>query len=262
MPFSPVLPVRPSPVLPVNVSAEYNIEPVGLRRMIVLALDTTSRAGSAAVVSDGELLAHMTGDPAKTHGERLPGDLERILQAAGLDIEDVDLLAVCTGPGSFTGLRVGIAAVQGLAVALARPVVPVSAFEALVAAGVRGDSLVAPWIDAQRGEVFAAVYDAAGGALAGPTSLAPAPTLTLALQTAAGRPLRFLGDGALRYREIIARVERDTLIVDPAVPALAPVVARIAAADPGRGVRPHAVVPVYVRRPDAELARERRASGG
>jgi len=241
-------------------SASITLSPLTFAAVIVLALDTTSRTGSAAVVRDGDVLAETTGDPSKTHGERLPRDLERTLETARLEVQDVDLLAVCTGPGSFTGLRVGIAAVQGLAVALSRPVVPVSAFEALVRAGVQGDSLVAPWIDAQRGEVFAAVYDSAGSVLLGPSSLPPAATLALALDAAAGRPLRFIGAGAVRYREIIRRAGGNQAILD--VPALATIVARIAAADPGRGVLPHALVPVYVRRPDAELARERRAGGG
>ena len=99
--------------------------------MLILALDTTTRAGSAAVLRDGRVLHELAGDPALTHGQRLPGELMRVLDAAGVRIEDVDLFAVAAGPGSFTGLRVGIATMQGLAMARGRRVVPVSTLEAL-----------------------------------------------------------------------------------------------------------------------------------
>ena len=85
--------------------------------MLVLALDTTTRAGSVAVVDDDALLSEIVGDPSRTHGERLPRDLMRALEAASVPLESIDLLAVAAGPGSFTGLRVGIAAMQGLAMA-------------------------------------------------------------------------------------------------------------------------------------------------
>jgi tRNA threonylcarbamoyladenosine biosynthesis protein TsaB len=120
--------------------------------MIVLALDTTGRAGSAAIVQGGVVLAELSGDPAVTHGQRLPGELMRLVDDACIALEAVDLLAVAAGPGSFTGLRVGIATMQGLAVATGKPIVPISTLEALARAGFNeGDALVAPWIDAQRG---------------------------------------------------------------------------------------------------------------
>ena len=135
--------------------------------MIILALDTTTRAGSAAVLRDGVVLAELSGDPALTHGQRLPGELMRVLAQADVRIEDVDLFAVAAGPGSFTGLRVGIATVQGLAMARSRRVVPVSTLDALAwaaanaaGAAANADRRIAAWMDAQRGDVFAALYDA------------------------------------------------------------------------------------------------------
>jgi hypothetical protein len=85
--------------------------------MIVLALDTTSQAGSAALLRDSVVLQEVTGDLAVTQVQRLPMQLARLLEEAGVALAEVDLLAVSVGPGSFTGLRVGIAAMQGLAVA-------------------------------------------------------------------------------------------------------------------------------------------------
>jgi len=77
------------------------------------------------------VLVESPGDPAHTHGQRLPGELMRLLDQAGVRIEDVDLFAVAAGPGSFTGLRVGIATVQGLAMARRRRVVAGSTLDAL-----------------------------------------------------------------------------------------------------------------------------------
>jgi tRNA threonylcarbamoyladenosine biosynthesis protein TsaB len=125
--------------------------------MVVLALDTTTRQGSAAVTRDGALVGTLRGDASVTHGERLPGDLVRLLEAHDLCVADVDLFAVAAGPGSFTGLRIGIATQQGLALAHNRPLVGVSALDAInhVVRAERGadesELEVVAWIDAQRG---------------------------------------------------------------------------------------------------------------
>ena len=230
--------------------------------MIILALDTTTRGGSVAVVRGGappEVLFESTGDPAVTHGQRLPGEVDRALAACGLTAADVGLYAVAAGPGSFTGLRVGIATIQGFAMAHERRVVPVSVLDALARAGAPG-TWTAAWMDAHRGQIFAALYDPAGHRLYEPSALTPQDTLAAWRAAAGGEGLpldrmRFIGDGAERHEPWL-RAEGVRHIA-PA-PALAPVIGRLAADDPGRAVLPHAIVPIYVRRPDAELARERR----
>src|SRR3712207_3323697 len=102
--------------------------------MLILALDTTTRAGSAALVRDGAIVREHVGDPLLTHGQRLPADLMQLIAAAGMTLDAVDLFAVAAGPGSFTGLRVGIATVQGLAMATGKRIVPVSVLDALARA--------------------------------------------------------------------------------------------------------------------------------
>src|ERR1700675_4177840 len=99
--------------------------------MRVLALDTTTRAGSAALVDDDCIVEERSGDASRTHAQRLPGELVALLDANGLAWADVDLFAVGSGPGSFTGLRIGIATVQGLAFVRGRRIVGVPALEAL-----------------------------------------------------------------------------------------------------------------------------------
>jgi tRNA threonylcarbamoyladenosine biosynthesis protein TsaB len=229
--------------------------------VLVLALDTTTRAGSAAIVRDGAVVLEETGDPALTHGQRLPRDLMRLLDRAGLRLDDIDLFAVAAGPGSFTGLRVGIATVQGLAMAGQRLVVPVSALDALALAGRNGSDPIAAWMDAQRGEVFAALYAPDGATLLlDPSSDPPGRTLDRWRPALTGRE-RFIGDGALRYREVLERASSPpgggVTIVEP-IPPLAGVIGAVASTQPDRGMLPHAVVPIYIRRSDAELARDRK----
>jgi tRNA threonylcarbamoyladenosine biosynthesis protein TsaB len=235
--------------------------------VLVLSLDTTTPAGSAALVEDGTVRAELTGDPSLTHGQRLPTDLMRVLEQGGASLPDVDLLAVAAGPGSFTGLRVGIATIQGLAAATNLRIVPVCALDALARAGADQQGgrhpsregaahLVAAWMDAQRGQVFAALYAADGASLLiGPSSMPPEETLDEWTRHSFEGTVRFIGDGAVRYREIIQRRMGTAAVVVPEVPPLAGVIGRMAAERADAAIGPHAVVPIYVRRPDAEIAR-------
>jgi tRNA threonylcarbamoyladenosine biosynthesis protein TsaB len=226
--------------------------------MVILALDSSAAEGSAAVLRDGHVTAVRAGDGSRTHGERLPSELMTILDGQTLALRDVDLFAVSIGPGSFTGLRVGIASIQGLALANGKLVVPVSTFDALAWQAGRDGGAVAAWIDARRGEVFAALYSVDGRMLRDPTSLAPAATLDAWAPELAGLGrVRFVGDGAVRYRSDIEERLGAQAVLQAGRPELAGAIAEIAARDPSRAVRPHAVVPLYVRRPDAELARDR-----
>ena len=226
--------------------------------MIILAIDTTTRDGSIAVLRDAIVRVERVGDGSVTHGQRLPGEVAAALSAAGVAIGDVDLLAVAAGPGSFTGLRIGIATVQGLAMAHGTRVVPVSALEALARAAANPHRMIGAWMDAQRGEVFAALYPADGkDPLIQPVSAAPASVLTAWSDTVDLADLIFIGDGAAHHADTIRReVGEETPILPP--PSLAGLIGQIAAEDPGRAVLPHAIVPIYVRKSDAELARARR----
>ena len=233
--------------------------PGGLLR--ILAIDTTTRAGSTAVLDDQHVLIELTGDAAVTHGQRLPSDISRTLSAAGVALDSVDLLAVVAGPGSFTGLRVGIASMQGLAFARGLKIVPVSALEAIAREARRSlepARTIAAWVDAHRGEVFASLH--AGSPLrelAPPTAASPAHTLNAYDGLDTSGPIFFAGDGAVRYRDVIVSALGDRAEVQPSAAALAAEAGRMAAVHPERAVTPGAIVPIYVRRPDAELARER-----
>lgn len=232
--------------------------------MLILSLDTTTRAGSAALVLDDRVLAVFDGDATRTHGERLPGELGRVLEAAGVALGDVDLLAVASGPGAFTGLRIGLAAMQGVAMAVNRPVIGVSALEALALAAFEPmhaeSARVGCWMDAARGEVFAALYDVRRVPDADLASNAPI-RLTEIAGPVVGPPgqvwvdwaslrlagMAITGDGAVRYGSALTP---DVRVLRPS--ALAPAVARLAlgTARAGGDHPPHHLRPLYVRRPD------------
>lgn len=228
--------------------------------MLILALDTTTRAGSVALFRGDEVLYERSGDAAVAHGQRLPGDLIQACTAAAVQIADVELFAVAAGPGSFTGLRIGIATMQGLAMARGGRVVPVSTLEAIAVAAPGESARITAWMDAQRGEVFAQVFEREGGR-ARPLSdaIAAPPAVVLERHREWVSGSAFEGDGAVRYRSDIERELGAGARVAADVPHLAVAIARIAAGSPDRAVVPHAVVPIYVRKPDAEIARDRRA---
>ena len=240
--------------------------------MIILALDTATREGSVALRSAHALLGWSSGDSERTHGERLPGDLLALLSAHETDLHEVEVFAVCTGPGSFTGLRVGLATIQGFALATGRPVIAVPTLEALAHAGLEQQppephrsTLVVPWMDAHRGEVFGAVYRVDDDGVVTEHCPAAVGTTDVLLQEWApvlqASPVLFVGNAVEGARVAIAdalgaEAEVQTI---PSMPPLAPPAALLAQTrEANAATSPHAIRPVYVRRPDAELARDRR----
>jgi len=258
--------------------------------MLTLALDTTTRDGSIALARDGCVLDTRIGDGSRTHAERLPLAIGSLLEQHGLDVADIGLFAVAAGPGSFTGLRIGIATIQGLAFGTGRPVVAVSALDALAAATAEAYRLarsqrplppaafVGACMDAHRQEVFTALWrltvdpaapEAAIGTgdpmaglevVLGPSVDVPVAAFRRWASVVGPAWLWAAGDGFVAARGP-AEAEVPALSIVEPVPPLAPAIAQLAAvrAEAGHAGAPHAVRPVYVRRPDAELARERGA---
>jgi len=240
----------------------------------VLSLDTTTREGSAAIVEDDRVVDLRAGDASRSHAERLPGELLALLGAHGLRFADIDVFAVAAGPGSFTGLRIGIATIQGLAVTCARRVVAVSALHALahhVSGGAPGagnlepGTLVAAWMDAHRREVFSEAFRVAdappfeAGRLETLDAIrvgAPAAILDDLRRLQSSSPLVFAGDGAALYA-----TEIRAALPAAEIAAASPIAGAIglmasASARLGATIDPAAIRPLYVRRPDAVIARE------
>jgi len=235
--------------------------------MRVLALDTTTRGGSVAVVDDDRVIAEQGGDQARSHAERLPDEILAIVAAHQVPLDSVDFFAVASGPGSFTGLRIGIATVQGFAFVKGRGVVGISALEALAhcaSVGLPAGAHVAAWMDAYRRDVFAALYRVTDAPSFDPDRLVELDTPSVDGPAATWArwskefvvPSVVIGDGAVLYEAIVtpSRVMRP--------PLLAGAIGRLAVSHVRRGgaVHPSAVHPLYVRRPDAEIAREKGAS--
>jgi tRNA threonylcarbamoyladenosine biosynthesis protein TsaB len=227
--------------------------------MITLALDTSTRTGDCAVLRGDDVLAEVPGEASRTHAERLPRDLMTVLDRAGLALVDVDVFAVAIGPGSFTGLRVGIATMQGLALAAGRPLVGVSVLDALAHAAsgaVEATTHVAAWVDAWRGEVYAALYD--GTRVVEGASVEPPAAILARLR---GRHALFIGDGVGAHREAVSIAMGARGVFAPVLePPLAGIIARLARAEVAGGRRPGPadIQPLYVRRPAVELARDAR----
>jgi len=208
------------------------------------------------VVRDGRVLAERNYRESRSHTASLPGLVSQVLADAGLGIDEVEALAVSIGPGSFTGLRIGLSLAKGIALAGALPLVGVPTLEALawVADAAPGETICAA-LDARKHEVYAALFSAT---VAGPRRLTP--DLALAPEALAGRleaPCVLVGDAVEVYGDILAggTVLRPFATHHPRGGVIARLGAeRIAA---GQATNPGALEPVYVRPPDAERPRSR-----
>lgn len=242
--------------------------------MWVLALDTTTRDGSVALVRDDTVVVSRPGDPGVSHAERVPADLRAVLAEAGLALGAVDVFAVATGPGGFTGLRIGLAAVQGLALALDRPTAGVPSLAALAWDLFERDpaaTVTGVWMDASRGEVFAAAFTRPGSGRAGPPQW-PVTTLASASAATPGETLQAWQGLVPSAAALVAACQPTAAALAAAAgyrtvpPAthLAGVVGRLAwrlhqTACTGA---PGTLAPEYVRRPDVEIERDRRRAAG
>jgi tRNA threonylcarbamoyladenosine biosynthesis protein TsaB len=229
--------------------------------MLVLALDTTTPKASCAVARDGVILNKEPIDTSRQLALQLPGTLRDILDLSAVALDDIDAFAVATGPGSFTGLRIGIATMQGLAFGRSKPLIGLSGLTALraVASPAFLGSRIATWVDAWRGDVYAALFED-GQQVGEPVVARPSALLDALAPRGFANDVLFIGDGAETYRDVIvSRLGHAARIADPAVPLLAGIIAMLATIEYKNGHRPppHAVRPIYVRRSDAELARDR-----
>jgi tRNA threonylcarbamoyladenosine biosynthesis protein TsaB len=226
--------------------------------LVVVGFDTATPDTAACAWRDGEVIveAHLglSGRGRPLHATGLLAEVERCAAAAG-GWEAVDLVAVGLGPGSFTGLRVGIATAKGLALSLRLPARGVSTLDALgagiAAAGAPGDRLAV--LDGYRGEVFVALYDAAGATLWESAVMAPE-ELAKRLDQLSEAPT-VAGSGAVRFRHELEgaggiRIPDDA---DPVHRVAARHVCALAATGEGS----EALDPIYLRPPDAERWRER-----
>ncbi len=235
---------------------------------LVLALDASHHRGSVAVCRGAETLAEILFDAGDTHSATLMPAVASCLSSAKTTLDSIDLLAVVSGPGSFTGLRIALATVKAFAAASGADVVPVSSLDVLAAAMPCASRPVLPLIDARRGEVYGALYDTRSFF---PREIVPCfaarpEALAGVLGGSAAGPLILCGTGAHRYRAEIAPLLPDGSVFAPerwSIPS-ASLCAFLALGRPPLPVGEIAALePLYLRPPDARLpAGARLAPGG
>lgn len=207
--------------------------------MLVLGLDTCLNACSVAVVDGGRTLAHRREVMARGHQERLAPMAQAVMADAGLEFGRLERVGATVGPGSFTGLRVGVAFAKGLASALSIPAVGVGSLEALAA---EAPGLVAAVIDARRDQIYLQVFED-GVALMAPDVLPVGTAAARLVELAMGRKLTLVGSGA----PLLADAAPGARMITPEG-CDARHVARLAAAKSPTPIRP-----LYLRAPDAKL---------
>jgi tRNA threonylcarbamoyladenosine biosynthesis protein TsaB len=223
--------------------------------VLILAVDTTTPSGSVALLEGDALLGEANVESAATHSARLLRSIDFLLGALGRDIREVEAFAVAAGPGSFTGIRIGVGAVKSLAFASAKPVAPVSTLLALASKlSADGARLVCPLLDAKKEEVYAALFEARK---AGLRELIPqgayGPDAFFA-RLPARRVIAFAGSGLAVYREKLLPYVRDKARFPCRSSFLAAEVGRIGHGmiREGKGIAAAALEPLYFRRSQAE----------
>lgn len=221
----------------------------------ILAVDTTTSSGSVALLEDRRLLGEIAGESGATHSARLLGAVDHLLRSEGLTIADIGAFAVAAGPGSFTGIRIGLSTIKALAFSSGKPVVPVSSLRALaLKLALAGVPLVCPVLDAKKGEVYAALFENAAGRLIEIIPQRAHDPGDFFSRLPADRPIVFIGRGCVVYRDRIpARV-----LETAAFPARTLFIAHevgllgLEGLAEGKGVPADGVEPLYFRRSQAE----------
>lgn len=229
--------------------------------MHIVSIDSSSHLASIALAAEDAVIAESLFSANKALSAHLLPELERMLDAAGLTVGEIDLFACAVGPGSFTGVRAGVATIQGLALGTGKPCVGFSTL-ALVAMNFPLASLpVCPLLDARKNEVYAALYDC--------SSPLPAPIMDDCvmgpeafldkLMVTTDTPVILAGDGAVRYRELIsARLGERALFASlfhNAGHAANGALLALHAHRSGQDLEPGRLLPVYLRPSEAEYAK-------
>ena len=172
--------------------------------MNILTIETTGPVSGVAIICPGKVIAEFSINSELTHSQTLLPMIDHMLTASGFKLTDIGAIAVSSGPGSFTGLRIGAAAVKGLAFALGLKIVPVATLDALAYNTITWDGIVAPIMDARRNQVYTALYDCAGGRITPISDYLACDFDEIAdMARRTGKKSIFLGDGVAVHRNKI-----------------------------------------------------------
>ena len=172
--------------------------------MRILALDSAGLVASVALVEEDNLIAEYTMNLKKTHSETLLPMIDAMISLTGIDLKDIDAIAVSAGPGSFTGLRIGSATAKGLGLALKKLLISVSTLEGMAYHFPESSKLICPLMDARRKQVYTGIYQFVNGSFTiVEDGSACAVDALIDKVNALGQSIVFLGDGVPVYQEIL-----------------------------------------------------------
>ena len=225
--------------------------------MKVLAVDSSSLTGSVALCQGEQLVAESLLNVRSTHSEKLLKHINLLLEEAGWELEDLDFLAVVTGPGSFTGLRIGIATIKGLAQILGKPVVPISSLQTIAMNLPLSPVPICAFLDARKKEVYSQLFKwhaTAGPVAIGDPAVLPPEQL---LQQLPGETA-LVGDGVFLYRHFIDDILGDRALIPVATAhqlrAAQAAWLALQACSEGLALDAAEILPTYIRPSDAELS--------
>jgi tRNA threonylcarbamoyl adenosine modification protein YeaZ len=230
--------------------------------MIMLGIDTATESASCAVIDDGRMLGEIVFNYKKQHSVILMEMIDSILKNLKLDISDIDAFAVSEGPGSFTGLRIGAAAVKGLSLGTGKPLVGISTLDSLAFNMAFTSGIICPIMDALRGNVYTALYEFDGEVLVRKSDyLAISVDELIELLDEKNSPVCFIGDAVALYRVKLSSSVPDArfapMHLNVAKAASLAELGRIKMEDNGASDL-HAFAPFYLRKPQAEREYEKK----
>lgn len=229
--------------------------------MKILAIDTSGPVAGAAVLADGRVRHAVMMDHGNTHSETIMPAVDQALSGCGFAPGDMDCIAVTAGPGSFTGVRIGVCAAKALAHATGARCARIDALEALAASQFGFDGIICPILDARRSQVYAAAFTFAAGER--PVRIVEDRALAIDEYFDAlpeqGR-LLFTGDGVSVHEQRIRERFGDRALVAPPQSRFlrAEAAAQLAALDEAAWTEPAALTPIYLRAPQAEREKAER----
>ena len=221
---------------------------------LILCVDNSTMYGSVAIVSASGCLSEHNLISRVTHSKRLLPEIEAILNECELGWDDLDGLAICLGPGSFTGLRIGLTTIKGICLATGLPLVGVSSLEALASQLPYCTMPICPILDARKQEVYGALYQTSTGVLQ--TIMEPTVIPMEKLVTTIAEPTLFIGDGVEVYKSQIEQLGENGVVGSPqlifprgaAIGSLA-----LSQFKAGLFLDPASAAPLYIRPSDAEV---------
>ncbi len=225
--------------------------------MKILSIDTSSASGSIALLEDRNVVSEWSVRETGTHSNWLQSAIRSHLDSAGCPISSIDLFAIDIGPGSFTGLRIGISTVKGLAWPLGRKVAGVSTLAALSMNLPYASRMVCPILDARKGEVYAALYDMSRGTprlIMPEAAMKPDSLVQEITERGLSDEVILLGGGAFAYQELFAEALPGSVTTPGHLWQIrASNVGLLAFDMQDKAISPAALSPVYLRKSEAEI---------